>query len=112
MLSGCFDRVEILWVEDIVSRFCTVAGEPCLEGGDVVSAGLGGLVAGTVAVWVYIWRKNDEYANRRNDVARIQANEIASNVAYCACKKAAQEGGRSTCSHDGNLRGAVIVGQH
>lgn len=90
MCSGCFDMVEISWVEDIVSRFCTVAGEPCLEGGDVVSTGLGGLVAGTVAVWVYIWRKNDEYANRRNDVARIQANEIASNMGVLCMQRGRQ----------------------
>lgn len=73
--------VEILWIEDVVGDICTIAGKPCLESSDVVSTGVGGFLAGAVAVWVYTWRKNDEYVNRRNDMARIQANELESNMA-------------------------------
>ena len=105
---------EISRVEDVVASLCTVAGEPCLESGDVASTGVGGLVAGAVAVWVYTWRKNDEYANRRNDIARIQANEIAGNmdVLYMQGGRQIKRTAAARAPSMGNLRGAAVVWQH
>ena len=72
--------VDLLWIDKIIADICTIEGEPCLGSRDVISTGVGGLVAGAVAVWVYVWRKNGEYADRQNGIARIQANEIAGNM--------------------------------
>lgn len=82
--------VEISWIEDVVAGLCTVEGKPCLESGDMASTAAAGFIAGVVAVWVYTWRKNDEYASRRNDIARIQANEIASNINVLCMQKGRQ----------------------
>ena len=71
---------EISWIDDIITSMCTIEGNPCFGSGDAISTGIGGLVAGTIAIWIYAWRKNGEYVDLRNDVARIQANEVASNV--------------------------------
>ena len=71
---------DVSWIDKAVAKVCTVADEPCLRSHDVITTGIGGLVAGAVAVWVYTWRKNGEYADRRSDIARIQANEIVNNM--------------------------------
>lgn len=59
---------------------CSLEGEPCINASDAISAVPGGLAAGLVAVWVYAYRKNCEYADNRNDMAEIQANEIRRNM--------------------------------
>ena len=67
-------------LDAFLAATCSLEGEPCIKASDVISAVPGGLAAGLVAIWVYAYRKNCEYADNRNDMAEIQANEIKRNM--------------------------------
>lgn len=67
-------------LDAFLSGACSINSTPCLTVHDAASAIVGGLVAGISAIWLYVYRKNSEYADNRNDVARVLANEIRRNM--------------------------------
>lgn len=72
--------LDLTLLDAFFSGACSINSTPCLTVHDAASAIVGGLVAGISAIWLYVYRKNSEYADNRNDVARIQANEIRRNM--------------------------------